>query len=153
MNRIYSLFIIIIFIFIIYVTIVSNIYAQKELHQNIDGITLSDSYLKLELVTSGLDFPTSMAFLGAYYFLILEKNTGNVKRVANRTLLGKPLLHVNTAIKDEQGLLGIAVSKKENFYDAFFIQNKNLTHISTTVKARFYQVNFITKLRSILCIP
>jgi glucose/arabinose dehydrogenase len=70
-----------------------------------------------------------MAFLGPDDFLILEKNTGNVKRVTNGTLLEKPLLHVNTSIKDERGLLGIAVSKKKDFYDnIFFIENKKLTH-------------------------
>jgi hypothetical protein len=45
----------------------SNIHAQKQQQkeaQGIDGITLSDPNLKLELVTSGLDFPTTMAFLG-----------------------------------------------------------------------------------------
>ena len=70
-----------------------------------------------------------MAFLGPDDFLILEKNTGNVKRVINGTLIEKPLLHVNPSIKDERGLLGIAVSKKKDFYDnPFFIKNKNLTH-------------------------
>src|SRR5215210_3191048 len=71
-----------------------------------------------------------MAFLGPDDFLILEKNTGNVKRFVNGTLVEKPLLHVNTSIKDERGLLGIAVSeKKEIFYEnTFLIENKKLTH-------------------------
>ena len=70
-----------------------------------------------------------MAFLDQDDFLILEKNIGNVKRVVNNTLIEKPLLHVDTmSIKDERGLLGIAISKKKNFYDDFFIENRNLTH-------------------------
>jgi glucose/arabinose dehydrogenase len=69
-----------------------------------------------------------MAFLGPDDFLILEKNTGNVKRVVNGIVLEVPLLHVNTNIKDERGLLGIAISKKKDFFDDFFIENKNLTH-------------------------
>ena len=110
-----------------------DIYAQQQQQQNlsplaVENITLLDPNLKLELVTSGLDFPTTMAFLGLDDFLILEKNTGNVKRVINSTLIEKPVLHVDTNIKDERGLLGIAVSKKENLYDDFFIENKNLTH-------------------------
>jgi glucose/arabinose dehydrogenase len=112
-------------------TFCNNIYAQQPTQQSLSGenITLHDPNLKLELVTSGLDFPTTMAFLGPDDFLILEKNTGNVKRVVNATLVEKPLLHVNsTSIKDERGLLGIAVSEKKNFYDDFFIENKNLTH-------------------------
>src|SRR5215204_6803736 len=109
-----------------------NIYAQQNQPSDGNGdesIILSDPKLKIELVASGLDFPTTMAFLGPDDFLILEKNTGNVKRFVNGTVLEKPLLHVNTNIKDERGLLGIAVSEKKNFYDnPFFIENKNLTH-------------------------
>jgi glucose/arabinose dehydrogenase len=109
------------------------VYAQLEQGKQqplaAENITLYDPNLKIELITSGLDFPTTMAFLGPDDFLILEKNTGNVKRVVNGTLLEKPLLHVNTSIKDERGLLGIAVSEKKNFYDyLFFIENKELTH-------------------------
>src|SRR5215218_4437177 len=108
---------------------ICNIYAQQNQPLVAENITLFDPNLKIELVTSGLDFPTTMAFLDQDDFLILEKNTGNVKRVINGTLLEKPLLHVNTSIKDERGLLGIAVSKKKNFFDnPFFITNKNLTH-------------------------
>src|SRR5215207_46088 len=112
-----------------------NVYAQQgNQNQNYplaaENITLYDPNLKIELVTSGLDFPTTMAFLGPDDFLILEKNTGNVKRFVNGTLNEKPLLHVNTNIKDERGLLGIAVSeKKEIFYEnTFLIENKKITH-------------------------
>ncbi|MGE5634720.1 MAG: hypothetical protein ACM3VV_05770, partial [Deltaproteobacteria bacterium] len=76
------------------------IYAQKQKQQqhqtkqylDAENIILYDPNLKIELVTSGLDFPTTMAFLGPDDFLILEKNTGNVKRVINGTLIEKPLL-------------------------------------------------------------
>ena len=64
----------------------NTIYAQQPQQQNepqsIAGITLLDSNLKLELVTSGLDFTTTMAFLGPDDFLILEKS-GTVKRVTD----------------------------------------------------------------------
>src|SRR5574342_871378 len=59
-----------------------------------EGIVLSDLKLKLELVTSGLDFPTTMAFLGPNDFLILEKS-GTVKRVTNGQVLDKPLLQID----------------------------------------------------------
>ena len=110
-----------------------NIYAQQNQNQHqplaAENITLYDPNLKIELVASGLDFPTTMAFLGPDDFLILEKNTGYVKRFVNGTQVEKPLLHVNTNIKDERGLLGIAVSEKKNFNDnPFFIENKKITH-------------------------
>src|SRR5215210_7548269 len=108
-----------------------HVYAQQ--NQPIDGesIILSDPKLKIELVTSGLDFPTTMAFLGPDDFLILEK-AGTVKRVANGVILDKPLLHVDVNVKDERGLLGIAVSEKKNLNDdndsGTSIQNKNISH-------------------------
>jgi aldose sugar dehydrogenase len=105
-----------------------NIYAQQTQPLNAENIVLSDPKLKIELVASGLDFPTTMAFLAPDDFLILEKS-GTVKRVTNGQVLDKPLVHVNTNIKDERGLLGIAISERKNFNaNPFFIENKNLTH-------------------------
>src|SRR5215203_332805 len=113
-----------------------NIYGQQQ-NQNQnqptgsgEGIVLSDPNLKLELVTSGLDFPTTMAFLGQNDFLILEKS-GIVKRVTNGVILDKPLLQVDVSVKDERGLLGIATSKKKNLGDdngTSSIQNSNISH-------------------------
>jgi aldose sugar dehydrogenase len=66
--------------------------------------------LKTETVAEGLDFPTSMAFLGPDDLLVLEKNTGKVKRIINGTILDQPVLDVNVANDVERGLLGIAIS-------------------------------------------
>lgn len=106
----------------------SYIYSQEDSDiQTIEGIKLYDPNLKVELVTSGLDFPTTMAFLGPSDFLILEKS-GTVKRVTDGKVIDKPLLNVDVSVKDERGLLGIAVSKKENSANTNTIQNTDLTH-------------------------
>ena len=55
---------------------------MAEVVGGIEGIGLSDPKLKIELIASGLDFPTTMAFLGPDDFLILEK-AGIVKRITN----------------------------------------------------------------------
>ncbi len=61
-----------------------------------------------ELRSPTLITPISMAFLGANDFLVLEKNTGQVKRVVNGAVQGTVLdLGVNFA--SERGLLGIAL--------------------------------------------
>jgi aldose sugar dehydrogenase len=108
-----------------------NIYAQQNSPSDGDeSIILSDHNLKIELVASGLDFPTTMAFLGPDDFLILEK-AGTVKRVTNGVILDKPLLQVDVSVKDERGLLGIAVSeKKKNLADdnGASIKNNNISH-------------------------
>jgi aldose sugar dehydrogenase len=108
-----------------------NIYAQQNqplVGSSDESIILSAPNLKIELVTSGLDFPTTMAFLGPDDFLILEK-AGTVKRVTNGVILDKPLLHVDVSVKDERGLLGIAISEKKNLNDNdTSIKNNNISH-------------------------
>jgi glucose/arabinose dehydrogenase len=60
-----------------------NVYAQQNQNYPLaaENITLYDPNLKLELVASGLDFPTTMAFLGPDDFLILEKNYWQCEKI------------------------------------------------------------------------
>jgi len=68
-----------------------------------------DPNLKVTTVVSGLDQPTSMAFLGDGDFLVLEKATGKVQHVVHGAIAGTALdLAVNSA--SERGLLGIALA-------------------------------------------
>ena len=73
-----------------------------------------DQNLKIELVSQEFKFPTTMAFIGPNDFLILEKNTGEVKRVINDKVTEKPLVKLNVSTSDERGLLGIAIIKKQD---------------------------------------
>jgi uncharacterized repeat protein (TIGR01451 family) len=67
-----------------------------------------DDNLTVSTVITGLDQPTSFAFIGPGDFLVLEKATGKVKRIVNGALQSTPLdLAVNNA--SERGLLGIAL--------------------------------------------
>src|SRR5215211_2776484 len=75
---------------------------------------LKNSDLKVEEVSNGLDFPTSMAFLGPDDILVLEKNEGTVRRILNGVLLEEPLLDVDVANKGERGMLGIAIANNNN---------------------------------------
>ena len=69
---------------------------------------VSDSTLKVELVSKGLDFPTSMAFLDNNSLLVLEKN-GSVRLVTNETLQNLPVAKFSVNSQGERGLLGIAI--------------------------------------------
>ena len=70
-----------------------------------------DDNLTVSTVVSGLDQPTSMAFIGSNDFLVLERATGKVQRIVNGALHSTPLdLAVNNA--SERGLLGIALHQK-----------------------------------------
>src|ERR671910_969414 len=106
-----------------------NIYAQQNPPNGNESIVLSDPKLKIELVASGLDFPTTMASLGSDDFLILEKS-GAVKRITNGVILDKPLLQLDVSVKDERGLLGIATSEKKNLGDdnGTLIKNNSMSH-------------------------
>ena len=70
--------------------------------------SLVDSNLRVRTVVENLDQPTSTAFLGPNEFLVLEKATGQVKRVVNGVVQSTVLdLAVNSG--SERGLLGIAL--------------------------------------------
>ena len=67
-----------------------------------------DPNLGVRTVVGGLTTPSTMAFIGPNDFLVLEKNTGRVKRVVNGSVQSTVLdLSVNAA--SERGLLGIAL--------------------------------------------
>ncbi len=69
---------------------------------------------KAEKAVRGLDYPVGIAFLDKDDFLIIEKNTGEVKRSTNGTLLDQAILDFNVANDNERGLVGIAISKNNS---------------------------------------
>ena len=79
-----------------------------------DQPVINDTNLKLELVSEGLQLPTQMAFIGPDDILVLEKDTGTVKRIVNGTILQEPILDVNVATAYERGLVGIAIAENYN---------------------------------------
>ncbi|MCM3903757.1 MAG: PQQ-dependent sugar dehydrogenase [Pyrinomonadaceae bacterium] len=70
--------------------------------------TMLDDNLMVSTVVSGLQQPTTMAFIGPSDILVLEKASGRVQRVTNGTLQG-PVLDLNVNSASERGLLGIAL--------------------------------------------
>jgi aldose sugar dehydrogenase len=72
---------------------------------------LFDPNLKITTIVEGLNTPTTMAFVGPDDILVLEKDTGMVKRIVNSTVLPKPVLDVNVANSVERCLCGIATSR------------------------------------------
>jgi glucose/arabinose dehydrogenase len=92
---------------------------------------LSDANLKTEVVSQGLKYPVSMAFLGPNDFLVTENN-GTVQRIINGVALDKPLLSLDVTA---DGLLGIAIdknvklssnaSKKPTYVFLRFVTTKN----------------------------
>ena len=72
--------------------------------------TIRDPNLNIETVAEGLEFPTTMAFLGTNDFLVLEKEKGTVQRIVNGKMLPEPILDVNVGASQERCMCGIAIS-------------------------------------------
>jgi aldose sugar dehydrogenase len=76
---------------------------------------LNDPSLKMETVADGLNHPTAMAFLSSDDILVLEKDTGTVRRIVNGEIQKQPVLNLAVANDNgtnERGLLGMAVDKE-----------------------------------------
>jgi aldose sugar dehydrogenase len=137
--------------------------------------TVVDPRLEVRTVTSGLSNPIGMAFTGANEFFVIEKASGQVKRVVDGEVTGTVLdLPVNSA--SERGLLGIALHAKfsKNGYvylywtesatgadstqlsevpllgnrvDRFVWNGTSLTYDKTLVRLRSYQADANQPLR------
>ena len=67
---------------------------------------VNDPNFLVEEYVTGLDRPTTMAFVGDD-LLVLEKDTGNVRVIKNGVLQNEPVIHINVNNYWEYGLLGI----------------------------------------------
>ena len=91
--------------------------------------------LDVRTVVSGLNQPTTMAFLGRDDILVLEKATGRVQRVVNGVIQG-PVLDLAVNSGSERGLLGIALHprfKKNRFVYLYWTESS--TGADTTALA------------------
>jgi glucose/arabinose dehydrogenase len=73
------------------------------------GPTVVDPQLEVATLVSGLNQPTSIAFLGANDLLVLEKATGKVQRIVNGIVQSPAVLDLAVNSGSERGLLGIAL--------------------------------------------
>src|SRR5215203_3747203 len=97
-------------------------YAQEEIEgvnasigdEDEEQPSIKDPNLGVELVSDGLELPTSMAFLGPDDILVLEKEKGTVQRIVNGEMLLTPVLTVDVATEVERCMCGIAVSKRDS---------------------------------------
>jgi aldose sugar dehydrogenase len=67
------------------------------------GPTIKDPYLKTEVVFKGLSYPTGMAFLDEDDILVIEKNTGIVRRIVNGVMVKEPIPDVTVAAQGHRG--------------------------------------------------
>jgi glucose/arabinose dehydrogenase len=86
----------------------SSATTERAIGQAQPGPTLLAPNLELRTVVDGLALPTSIAFLGSDDLLVLEKNSGQVKRVVN-DVVQDTVLDLAVNFGSERGLLGIAL--------------------------------------------
>ena len=70
---------------------------------------LVDPDLSVRTVASGLEAPTTMAFLGEKDILVLEKGSGKVQRLIDGVIQPTPALDLAFNSASERGLLGVAL--------------------------------------------
>lgn len=86
-----------------------------------DPPIILDSDLRIERFVTGLEWPTSMTFVGED-LLILEKNNGKVKHVKDGILQEDPVLDVEVNGIGTRGMLGITSVNEEVYI--FFTEAK-----------------------------
>jgi glucose/arabinose dehydrogenase len=114
--------------------------------------SLKDTGLKVEVTTTGLSLPTSMAFIDSDDILVLEKNKGTVQRVKDGIILPQPLLDVNVATESERGMLGIDIvqiqtpilPQSARLFSVFlYYTESELNDGGTAIANRLYKYSFI----------
>ena len=83
---------------------------------------LTDPLFEVERYVSGLNWPTTMAFVGND-ILVLQKNNGLVCHVKDGILQEKPVLDVEVNPRHESGLLGITTKGQSEVY-LFFTESE-----------------------------
>jgi aldose sugar dehydrogenase len=76
---------------------------------NTPAPTLDDSDLEVELVTEGLESPTSMAFIGNQGNMLILEKSGEVILFTSENMSKRSLLNLTVNDQNERGLLGVAV--------------------------------------------
>lgn len=79
--------------------------------------TLDDSDLEVELVTEGLESPTSIAFIGNHGDMLILEKSGEVILFINENKSKITLLNFTVNDQNERGLLGVAVLNNNNMSD------------------------------------
>lgn len=107
---------------------------QPEASDNNDAPapTLDDSDLEVELVTEGLESPTSMAFIGNHGDMLILEKSGEVILFTSENMSKITLLNLTVNDQNERGLLGVAVlNNMSDLYTTAIAASSNNQTITT----------------------
>ncbi len=109
--------------------------SREDVAGQVAGPTMLHSDLQVRTVVTGLNQPTTLAFIGRDDMLVLEKASGRVQRIVKGVIKG-PVLDLAVNSGSERGLLGIALHprfKRNGFVYLFWTEST--TGADTTVLA------------------
>ena len=99
---------------------------------NAPAPTLDDSDLEVELVTEGLESPTSMAFIGNHGDMLILEKSGEVILFTSENMSKITLLNLTVNDQNERGMLGVAVlNNMSDFYTTAIAASSNNQTITT----------------------
>lgn len=107
---------------------------QPEASDNNDAPapTLDDSDLEVELVTEGLESPTSMVFIGNHGDMLILEKSGEVILFTSENMSKITLLNLTVNDQNERGLLGVAVlNNMSDLYTTAIAASSNNQTITT----------------------
>lgn len=108
---------------------------------------------KLEKIVDGLSRPTGISFLGPNDFLVIEEDTGKVKRIVDEQV-SHTLLDVDVSTDDSRGLIGVdsAVVGNKTFVFLYFTESSSSKDDGEPVGNRLYRYE-LARNNSILINP
>src|SRR5215813_5503045 len=81
------------------------------IHADTAPLTMLDPNLQVDAVlTAGISQPIGIVFLGVNDYLVLEKASGQIKRVINNIVQPLPVLDLAVNSNSERGLLSLALN-------------------------------------------
>ncbi len=108
-----------------------------------------DKTLVVEKIVTDINYPVSMSFLGPNDIIVLEKDSGTVKRIVNGQMIDEPLLKINVEHARESGLLGstVAHNSSGNTYVFLYFTENNVFLLNGTTtnitENNLYRYDFI----------
>jgi glucose/arabinose dehydrogenase len=89
--------------------------------------SLRDPNFKLEKIAEGFSRPTGISFLGPDDFLVIEEDTGKVKRIIDGNM-PQTILDVEVSTNDSRGLIGIdsTIISNKTFVFVYFTESSSV---------------------------
>jgi len=106
---------------------------------------------KLEKIVDGLSRPTGLSFIGDKDFLVIEEDTGRVKRVIDGEI-SQTILDVDVSTDDSRGLIGIDSVNDGNriFVFLYFTESSSTEDEGEPLGNRLYRYELVSDNNSLI---